>query len=90
MSDRTPSVERGQPEHAFPIHIDNATFRVASPTLTGSELRELPTPAIGPEFDLWEDVPGGNDRLIGPEDVVQLRNGMHFFTAPAQINPGVA
>ena len=33
---------------------------------------------------------GGIDVLVGDEQVVQLREGMHFFTAPANINPGEA
>jgi hypothetical protein len=33
-------------------------------------------------------VPGGSDKKIGDSDVVEMRNGLRFFTAPAQINPG--
>lgn len=93
--DPDPTAQEGD-RHEFPgtshgeftIHIDKSTFRVASTTLTGAQLRQLPTPSIGPDFDLWEDVPGGNDKLIRDGDVVQMRNGMHFFTAPSHINPG--
>lgn len=72
----------------FVVHIDSSVFEVASSSLTGAELRHLPTPPIGPELDLWEDVPGGSDILIGDEQTVAIKDGMHFFTAPANINPG--
>lgn len=70
------------------IHIDNEVFHVPEHALTGAQLRALPVPAIGPERDLWLDVPGGNDRLVGDDELVELRNGQHFFTAPSTINPG--
>jgi hypothetical protein len=62
---------------------------VTSPQMTGLQLRHVPTPPIGPDRDLFEVVPGGSDRKIGDNDVVEIRNGLRFFTAPAQINPGV-
>jgi len=83
----------GQLEHStseFTIHINNATFKVPAASMTGTQIRSLPSPPIGPDFDLWEDVPGGSDVLIGDGQQVELKNGMHFFTAPATINPGVA
>lgn len=72
----------------FTIHIDRGTFKVAGLTITGAGLRGLPDPAIGPDYDIWEDVPGGNDIKVSDDQVVTLRNGMHFFTAPAVIAPG--
>jgi hypothetical protein len=58
--------------------------------MTGAELRRVPTPPIGPDRDLFEVVPGGPDRKIEDIDVVEIKNGKRFFTAPAQINPGAA
>ena len=72
----------------FNIQIDRDHFKVASPQMTGAQLRQVPTVPIGADRDLFEVVPGGSDRKIGDEDVVQIRNGLRFFTAPAQINPG--
>jgi hypothetical protein len=72
------------------IHIDKDTFQVDEASMTGRELRALPTPPIGPDRDLFEVVPGpGDDLLIGDDQVVELKDGMHFFTAPSTINPGV-
>ena len=72
----------------FQIHIDRVHFTVHVEMMTGAELRQLPTPPIGPDRDLFEVVPGGVDRKINDADSVRLRNGQRFFTAPAQINPG--
>jgi len=82
--------DHGTADHGddFLIHIDKAEFRVEGPTITGAQLRSLPPAPIGSEFDLYEEVPGGEDVLIREDTVVTLRNGMQFFTAPANINPG--
>jgi hypothetical protein len=82
--------EGGKGHDKITIHIDHDTFHVEKKSMTGSELRGLPTPSIGPDRDLFEVVPGpGDDKLIGNDDLVELKDGMHFFTAPATINPGV-
>ncbi len=72
----------------FEIKIDRTHYKVTARRMTGLELRHLPKVPIGPERDLFEVVPGGSDRKIGDEQVVEIRNGLRFFTAPAQINPG--
>ena len=76
-----------EPKH-FEIQLDRVHFRVTSPQMSGQQLRQLPTPPIGPDRDLFEVVPGGADRKVGDGDIVRLRNGQRFFTAPANINPG--
>lgn len=75
------------PKH-FEIRIDRDHFKVEQPSLTGGELRALLSPPIGPERDLFEVVPGGSDLKIENETPVEMRSGLRFFTAPAQINPG--
>lgn len=72
----------------FQIQIDRVHYTVAQHQMTGADLRRVPPTAIGPDRDLFEVVPGGTDRKIGDVDVVEIRNGVRFFTAPAQINPG--
>ncbi|MDU6669186.1 MAG: multiubiquitin domain-containing protein [Bradyrhizobium sp.] len=73
---------------AFEIKIDRTTYKVHQDVLTGAELRRLPEPDIGPDRDLFEVVPGGSDLKIEVNTRVEIRNGLRFFTAPAQINPG--
>jgi hypothetical protein len=75
-----------QPE--FQIQIDRVHYTVTQRQMTGEQLRHVPPTPIGPDRDLFEVVPGGPDRKIGNADVVEIRNGLRFFTAPAQINPG--
>jgi Multiubiquitin len=78
------------PDHdkKFVIHIDRKSYEVHEPELTGAQLRKLPNPDVGPEFDLWLEVPGGEDRRIADDEEVRLKEGLHFFTAPSVINPG--
>lgn len=83
----TKKPDNGHPKQ-FEIQIDRAHFKVTSEHMTGAQLRQLSNPPIGPDRDLFEIVPGGSDKKIGNDDVVDIRNGLRFFTAPGQINPG--
>ena len=79
--------DKGHPKE-FEIQIDRTHYKVTSDHMTGLQLRKVPNPPIGPDRDLFEVVPGGSDKKIGNDDVVEIRNGLRFFTAPGQINPG--
>jgi hypothetical protein len=72
----------------FEIKIDRTDYEVHEAVLTGAKLRALPKPPIGPDRDLFEVVPGGSDLKIEADTRVTMRDGLRFFTAPAQINPG--
>jgi hypothetical protein len=83
--------EKKTEDHAkpsFAIKIDRVTYEVHQQELTGLQLRHLPSPPIGPDRDLFEVVPGGSDKKILDSEIVKMRDGLRFFTAPAQINPG--
>ena len=84
MSDQEAS-ERGP----VVIHIDRREYRAPSDDMTGAKIRQLVNPPIGPDRDLWLEVPGGTDEKIGNDQVVELRPGMQLFTAPATITPGL-
>lgn len=86
MNSNTHSAD-GHPAQ-FQIQIDRIHYTVTKSQMTGSELRAVPETPIGPDRDLFEVVPGGADVKIETAQVVQIRNGQRFFTAPAQINPG--
>lgn len=80
-----------KPEHPdkhFNIQIDRVHYKVEAPSMTGAELRNVPPTPIPVDRDLFLVVPGGPDRKIGDVDKVALQNGLRFFTAPGQINPG--
>jgi hypothetical protein len=80
--------EAAKPLETFEIQIDRTHYKVHQERMTGLELRHVPPMPIGPDRDLFEVVPGGSDRKIADETVVDIRDGLRFFTAPAQINPG--
>jgi hypothetical protein len=78
-----------QPHHEpFPIIIDRKEYPVDQATMTGAELRQVPTPAIADEYDLYEEVPGDEDKLIENGDTVDLKPGMHFHSVEKHITPG--
>ena len=78
-----------QPHHEpFPIIIDRKEYKVDQATMTGAELRQVPTPPIGEDYDLYEEVPGDEDKLIEDTDTVELKPGMHFHSVEKHITPG--
>ena len=70
------------------IKIDREQYRVTLSQLTGDEIRHLPQVPIPNDRDLYLVQPGKPDLLIGLADVVEIHNGIRFFTAPGHINPG--
>jgi hypothetical protein len=72
----------------FTISIDREKFRVDREEMTGHDVRHVPTPAIGPDRDLFEVLPDHVDRKVTEDYVVEIYDGKRFFTAPAHINPG--
>jgi hypothetical protein len=85
MTDDTKGSDDVKPFH---IKIDRVEYHVPEEELTGAQLRQLPTPPIGPDRDLFEVIPGQPDRKITDDYVVEIVNGKRLFTAPAHINPG--
>lgn len=76
-------------DRGIPIQIDNKKYTAPKTPMTGAELRVLADPDIGPDRDLWLTVPGpADDRLVGDHDRIDLKPGMHFYSAPRTINPG--
>lgn len=72
----------------FNIQIDRQHYVVELAEMTGAQLRTVPATPIPADRDLFEVVPGNPDRKIADTDVVQIHNGLRFFTAPGTINPG--
>jgi hypothetical protein len=68
------------------IHIDNKGYKAPKNPMTGTELKQLG--GISGGYDLWQKVPGTDDKLINDGESVQLKNGMHFYSAPSSLNPG--
>ena len=81
------------PPDALHIQLDRQDIEVSPDrlhdgALTGQELRELTTPPIGSDRDIFEIVPGGSDRKIEDGDAVAIHDHLRFFSAPRNINPG--
>ena len=73
----------------IPINIDHKPYKAPHTPMTGSELRVLADPDIDGEHDLFQVVPGpADDVLVNDADAVDLKPGMHFYSAPKTINPG--
>jgi len=70
------------------IHIDKKLYRVPAGSLTGAEIRGLLNPPLASTYDLYLEVPSEDDRLIADGDSVNLKSGLHFFSAPGNITPG--
>jgi hypothetical protein len=73
---------------SFKIQIDRVHYTVHQEEMTGEQLRHVPPAGIPADRDLYEVCPGDDDRLIANNDVVKIRDGLRFFTAPRHINPG--
>jgi hypothetical protein len=71
------------------IHIDRQPYFVHKRDVTGTELRDLPKPPIGADFDLWLEEHGDvEDQLVTPTETVHVKEDMHFYSSPNNINPG--
>ena len=71
-----------------PILIDGKKMLAPKGELDGAAIRQLPSPPIGDDRDLWLDRDGTLDDLVENDEVVKLRPQMRFFTVPRIINPG--
>ena len=79
---------RRRPKH-FEIFIDKDRYEVDENELTGLQLRALPSPTVGQDRDLWEEIPGpGDDVKVQDDQVVKIHSGLRFFTTPRHVTPG--
>jgi multiubiquitin len=75
--------------HEIFIHIDHHKYEIRKHELTGKQIREIPKPPIGSDYDLFLETRGpGDDRKIRDEEEVRMRDGESFYSAPRHINPG--
>ena len=81
----------GKPDpKGFRIRIDRTDYTVTEEKLSGAQLRNVPSPPIPPDRDLYQVIAGHDDLKIKDDDTVQMHDGLRFFTAPNNINPGAA
>ena len=72
----------------FHIQIDRVHYTVTKRQMTGAEIRDLPRPPVPADRDLYEVRPGESDLLVEDATVVEIHDGLRFFTAPSHITPG--
>ena len=84
-----PGLDKPEDDKSYTIQIDRTEYVVKENRLTGTDLREIPTPPIPPDRDLFQIIPGRPDEKIENDDRVLITDGLRFFTAPNTINPGV-
>lgn len=88
---RPPGHEDGdelRPGEKLTIVIDNKKYRALARVMTGAQLRRLADPDIGPDFDLWQEIPGDEDNLVSDHERIKLVDGMGFYSSSCEINPG--
>jgi hypothetical protein len=88
MTDSESPQDERTPKDGFHIQIDREHFTVHQEDMTGAQIRQIPNPPIGPDRDLFEVGPAHSDVKIEETTVVEIRDGIRFFTAPSHINPG--
>ena len=83
--------DKDKPGHkVFTIRIDREQYEWSDEKISGAQLRDLPSPLIPPDRDLFQVVPGHPDRKIKDDDTIEVYDGLRIFTAPNTINPGVS
>lgn len=71
------------------VVIDEVQCLVEAGKITGHDLRQAADAPVGPDRDLWREVPGdGPDELVEDEQIVVIEEGVRFFTAARHITPG--
>lgn len=90
-NDKEPS--KGDVSDHIKIQIDRKVYTLKLPPdgklfMAGDDLRKLADPPIDSKRDLFEVVPGGSDEKVDDKKEIPIRDGLRFFSAPAQINPG--
>ena len=69
--------------------IDKTQYEISEDQnpVTGAYLRSLPP--VPEDYDLWLRGRGSDDdKLINPEENVEVENGDHFYTSKRVVTPG--
>lgn len=73
---------QGGGPHKFEIFIDGTRFEVEQTSMTGLQLKALA--GIDPSYQMFLEQHGrDDDKLIGDNEAVAIKSGLHFFAIPA-------
>lgn len=78
--------ENKKPEHEINIVIDKKHHKVLEDTMTGNQLKTLGN--VPSDYELWQEVPGGIDKLVNINETIHLKSGMKFFSVKPNIDAG--
>lgn len=78
-------------EEKIELRINGQVFVTTRRPLSGAELRQLPTPPLRGDFDLYQVAPGGGaDIVVADEQLIDFDSGTDFFSTPRTILAGLA
>jgi hypothetical protein len=76
-----------KPDTKTTIHIDKKQYFAPSQQMTGAGLKAMA--GIVGDYILYKKAPGpGDDVKIKDDETVSLKNGDHFYSVLATLNPG--
>lgn len=76
-------------EKKIELRINGQVFVTTRRPLSGFELRQLPTPPLRGDFDLYQVAPGGGaDIVVADEQLIDFDSGTDFFSTPRTILAG--
>jgi hypothetical protein len=65
----------------FVIHVDGQNYDVIQKMLSGAQIKALAHKDA--QYQLFLEEKGNKpDRLIGDTEIVEMENGLHFYTVP--------
>ena len=65
----------------FEIHVDGVKYEVLENYLSGRQVKSLA--GKDAQYQLFLEEHGNNaDKLVGDDESVPMKNGMHFYTVP--------
>jgi hypothetical protein len=66
--------------HFVTIHINGKPYQHGAAAVTPAEIRRIARPPIPDNKQLWLDVVDAPDQLLSEGEIVELENGLHFFS----------
>lgn len=75
----THAPEAGKPR-LITVYIDRTPYQHAATAVTPAEIRRIARPPIPDDKQVWLDVDDDLDQVLKEGEVIQLRDGMHFFS----------
>ena len=80
MTAENPAPDKDTPERkVFTLQIDRTQYEWPEEKITGAQLRQLPPTPIPADRDLFQVVPGHQDRKIKDDDTVEVHDALRFF-----------